>query len=401
MSEMALKDLMDRVIRFENEWTAADPIPANVGCPKKTAMNILCKLLFAVLGALPALASAQSINMYGIFDTGVEYVNHVGETGDSVVKMPNFSGTVPSRWGLRGTEDLGRGAQVNFTLESGFAPDSGALNQGGRLFGRQAWVGLSDRWGQLSFGRQYTMFYWATAASDILGPNAYGSSSIDSYFPNARADNAIAYVGKFGALKIGVTYSFGRDVADAGPSPSGTNCPGQNPADSRECREWSAMLQYGIDWWTISAAYDSQRGGPGAFGGLTSSSLKDDRLAVNAYFALRDTKLGLGWVGRHNEGSAAPRSNMLYAGVAYDITPQLNLAGEVFYLDYRHSSDKAWLGAVRASYAFSHNTSVYATAGYISNGGTLALSVDSAATGAAPSAGGTQIGTMLGIKHVF
>ncbi|CAB3745749.1 porin [Paraburkholderia humisilvae] len=366
-------------------------------------MKFPCKLLLAVACAcaLPASSFAQSVSLYGIFDTGVEYLNHVGSAGDSVVKMPNFSGTVPSRWGLRGTEDLGGGAKANFTLESGFAPDSGVSNQGGRLFGRQAWVGLSNAWGQLSFGRQYTMFYWATLDSDILGPNAYGSSSVDTYFPNARTDNAIAYLGKFGGLTIGATYSFGRDAANAGPSPQGTNCPGENPADSRECREWSAMVQYGTHWWTVSAAYDSLRGGPGAFGGLTSSSLKDDRLAINAYFVFSAAKIGVGWVGRRNEGSTTPRSNLYYGGVAYDVTPQLNLAGELFYLDYRHSDDSAWLGAVRASYALSKRTTVYATAGYISNGGTLALSVDSAATGGAPAPGGNQLGTMLGIKHAF
>ncbi|MFC0397909.1 porin [Paraburkholderia rhizosphaerae] len=366
-------------------------------------MKSPCKLLLAVACAcaFAASSSAQSISAYGIFDTGVEYLNHVGTSGDTVFKMPNFSGSVPSRWGLRGTEDLDGGARLNFTLESGFAPDSGVLNQGGRLSGRQAWVGLSNSWGQLSVGRQYTMFYWATLASDILGPNAYGSSSVDSYFPNARADNAIAYLGKFGGLTIGATYSFGRDSANAGPSPSGTNCAGENPADSRECSEWSAMVQYAASGWTVSAAYDSQRGGPGAFGGLTSSSLKDDRVAINAYFVLRSVKAGVGWVGRRNEGSPAARSNLYYGGLAYDITSQLNLAGELFYLDYRHSSDSALLGAVRTSYALSKRTTAYATAGYISNGGALALSVDSAAAGAAPAPGGNQIGTMLGIRHAF
>ncbi|MCA3231124.1 MAG: porin, partial [Cupriavidus sp.] len=44
---------------------------------------------------------------------------------------------------------------------------------------------------------------------------------------------------------------------------------------------------------------------------------------------------------------------------------------------------------------------VYSTFGYIDNGGKLALSVDSASTGASPVAGGTQLGAMLGIKHIF
>jgi predicted porin len=364
-------------------------------------MKTLRSIALAAAFAAPALASAQSVTLYGVVDTGVEYLNHIGAASDSVVKMANLSGTVPSRWGLRGTEDLGGGMKASFVLESGFAPDSGSMNQGGRLFGRQAWVGLANNWGQISFGRQYTMFFWATLDSDILGPNAYGSGSLDSYFPNARADNAIAYKGKFGGLTVGATYSFGRDTVNAGPSPSGANCAGENPADSSACREWSALLQYETSWWAVSAAYDSLRGGPGAFGGLTSSALKDDRLALGGYMLLQNTKIGLGWIARRNGALATPRSNLFYGGAAYDITPAVNLAAELFYLDYRHSSDRALLGAVRASYAFSKRTSTYVTAGYINNDGKLALSVDSASTGASPVAGGTQLGAMVGIKHTF
>lgn len=34
---------------------------------------------------------------------------------------------------------------------------------------------------------------------------AYGSSSLDNYLPNARADNAIGYTGKFGGFTVGAT----------------------------------------------------------------------------------------------------------------------------------------------------------------------------------------------------
>ncbi|MCL9850860.1 porin [Ralstonia solanacearum P673] len=352
--------------------------------------------------AVPAFASAQSVTLYGVVDTGVEYVNRIGTAGSSVVRMPNLSGTVPSRWGLRGTEDLGGGTKTLFALESGFATDTGTSNQGGRLFGRQAWVGLSnDSWGQLSLGRQYTMLFWATLDTDLLGPNAYGFSSLDSYLPNARADNAIAYKGKFGGLTVGATYSFGRDTVNAGPSPSGTNCAGENPADSLACREWSAMLMYETGRWGVSAAYDSLRGGPGAFAGLTSSSLKDDRLALGGYALFDNARIGLGWIGRRNGALVTPRSDLFYAGAAYDVTTALTVAGEVFHLRYHNSANKAWLGAVRASYALSKRSSVYATVGYLANGGSLALSVSGAATGASPAAGGSQLGAMAGIKHVF
>ncbi len=353
------------------------------------------------LSALPTVASAQSVTLYGVVDTGVEYVSNIGAAKQSVVRIPNVTGTVPSRWGLRGTEDLGGGLKSVFVLESGFAPDAGTSGQGGRLFGRQALVGLSGDWGQIALGRQYTMLFWAMLDPDILGPQVYGTGSLDSYIPNARADNAVSYKGTFGGLTVGATYSFGRDTVNAGPSPVGTNCAGENPRDKSACREWSALIQYATKTWGVAAAYDSQRGGPGAFAGLTSSGLKDDRLSLNGYVLLDRTKIGLGVIRRDNEGSPTPRSELWYGGVAYDITPAFTLAGQVNYLKFHNSDNKAILYALRGTYAFSKRTSVYTTAGYINNGGQLALSVSSGAAGSNPQPGGSQFGVMMGVKHIF
>ncbi len=161
------------------------------------------------------------------------------------------------------------------------------------------------------------------------------------------------------------------------------------------------MVQYATNWWGVQTAYDSQRGGPGAFAGLTNSNLTDDRLSVGGYMILSRAKLGAGWLRRDNEGSATRISDLYYAGASYDITPAVNLAGQVYYLNYHGSDNKAWLYAVRGTYAFSKRTSVYATAGFIDNGGQLAASVSGGSPGSNPKAGANQFGTMLGIKHIF
>ncbi|OXH84981.1 porin, partial [Burkholderia multivorans] len=80
----------------------------------------------------------SSVTLYGIVDTGVEFVTHANAAGDHVVRMPAVTGEMPSRWGIRGNEDLGGGYQAVFVLESGFNVRGGDLGQGGRLFGRQA-----------------------------------------------------------------------------------------------------------------------------------------------------------------------------------------------------------------------------------------------------------------------
>lgn len=367
----------------------------------KKKCSLATALVFGALAGLPALSMAQSVILYGVVDTGIEYVSSIGTAKNSVVRMPGLAGTVPSRWGLRGSEDLGGGLKSLFVLESGFAPDAGTSNQGGRLFGRQALVGLSGGWGQVAFGRQYTMLFWSMLEPDMLGPNTFGSSSLDSYMPSSRADNAVSYKGTFGGLTVGATYSFGRDTALAGSGPTATTCAGENPADRSACREWSAMLKYEIGTWGASVAYDSLRGGQGAAGGLTSSGLKDDRLALNAYANVGKAKLGGGVIRRDNDGSPTPRSDLWFGGVSYAITPAFSVDGEVFLLRYHNSPNKAWLYAARGTYAFSKRTSVYGTAGFIDNRGNLALSVSSGAAGAGAAPGGNQLGAMVGVKHIF
>ena len=123
-------------------------------------------------GACPwACAQSSLVTIYGIIDAAVERVSNVGPAAASISRMPGLTGTFPSRLGFRGTEDLGDGLRAVFVLEQGFSPDTGTLNQGGRMFGRQAFVGLSDSWGTISFGRQYTMLYMWVLDADILGPN--------------------------------------------------------------------------------------------------------------------------------------------------------------------------------------------------------------------------------------
>ncbi|EHP44693.1 porin [Cupriavidus basilensis OR16] len=358
----------------------------------------LVRLVAAAVALLPVLATAQSVTLYGVIDTGMEYVNNVGSAKNGVARLMGNTGTVPSRWGLRGTEDLGGGLKSIFVLESGFFPDSGSSSMGGRLFGRQAFVGLNGAWGQVAFGRQVTMLYWSYLDSDILGANIFGSSSLDSYMTFGRADNAVSYKGTFNGLTVGATYSFGRDTVNAGPSPAGTNCAGENPADSRTCREWSALLQYQTAWWGVAAAYDENRGGPGAFGGLVRSNMTDKRATATAYAIFDKAKVGAGVIWRNNDGSSTPRSDLWYVGAAYDITPAFTLAGQAYLLRFHDTSNKAWLFALRASYAFTKRTLVYATTGYINNRGQSAIAVDGATP---PPPGVSQLGGMLGIKHVF
>jgi predicted porin len=355
------------------------------------------------LAVAAGAACAQSnVTIYGIVDTAVEHVTNVGPTGGGLTRMPNLTGSLPSRLGFRGSEDLGDGLRALFTLEMGFAPDSGVMNQGGRAFGRQSFVGLAGPWGSLTLGRQYTMLFWSLLDADVMGPHLHGMGSLDSYIPNARADNAVAYRGTFSGVTLGATYSLGRDVVNAGPSPAGTNCAGENATDRNACREWSAMLKYDAPAWGAALAVDELRGGAGAFAGLTSSGMKDTRVSVNGYAKLGDAKLGAGLIRRDNDASVAtPRSDLWYVGASYGISPQWVIDGQLLRLKFKGSANEAKLAVLRATYNLSKRTAVYASAARIDNDGTLALSVSGGQAGSNPVAGGSQTGLAVGIRHAF
>ncbi|GAA0766304.1 porin [Ideonella azotifigens] len=363
--------------------------------------SLLNLAALAMLASASFATQAQTVTIYGLLDQSVEHLTNVGAASTGTNRLPGLTGTVPSRLGFRGTEDLGEGLKAVFTLEQGLGLDTGTFNQGGRVFGRQAFVGLTGNWGSLTLGRQYTMLFWSQLDADILGPNAYGSASLDSYLPNARADNAVAYRGTFNGFTVGATYSLGRDSVNV-PSPSGTNCAGESAADAQACREWSALAKYDAPNWGLALAVDQIRGGTGAFASLTSSTLTDRRATAAGWVRFDALKLGAGVISRRNEGSATtPRSGLWYAGAAYAVTPAFTLDGELFRLSYKDSDNKATLYALRGAYSLSKRTAIYATAGRIGNSGTLALAVSNAAAGNGPVAGGVQVGIAAGVRHAF
>lgn len=369
----------------------------------------LVALTMSGLAAAGAAHAQSSVNLYGLLDAGIESVSNV-QSGGRITRMPSNTATIPSRVGMRGREDIGGGLGAIFTLEMGLAPDTGAPGQGGRLFGRQALVGLAGNWGAVTLGRQYTMTFWSLLDSDIVGPTVYGLGALDAYIPNARADNSIAYRGKFSDLSVGATYSLGRDAVNAGPSPAGTNCAGENGADSKACREWSAMVKYDTKVWGAAVAYDRINGrtvgaAPDAvFGGLTNSSLSDSRLMVNGYVNVAAVKIGGGVIHRKNEGivRTPPKSDLWYLGASYPLTSAWTLDGHVARLVYKDADNfDSTIVTVKTMYNLSKRTAVYAQIGTIRNGSRTNVSVSSGAPGSNPAMGGSQTGTMVGIRHTF
>lgn len=177
-------------------------------------------IALAALAALSNLAVAQSgVTVSGMVDVGL--IHESGGSAGSITKVT--SGVENgSRIVFRGHEDLGDGDAAIFLLESGFQADTGALGQGGLLFGRQAYVGLSsERLGTLTLGRQYTPNYLIMAG--VGDPFAAGLAGVfSSVFANsgARVNNAVKYVTPHvHGLFAEVLYGAG-EVAGAGTAGS-------------------------------------------------------------------------------------------------------------------------------------------------------------------------------------
>jgi len=172
-------------------------------------------IALAVLGSAAGHASAQSnVTLYGVFDTAFRNSTNVNANGDSQLQL-NAGLIQGSRWGVRGTEDLGGGMKAIFDLQSGFNPTTGTSGQQGQLFGRQAWVGLDAGFGKLTFGRQFGVAFDAFGAFDPYGiGNASAISAPQLDVVGARFNNTAKYQKKFGAVALNLAYSLGETVGN-------------------------------------------------------------------------------------------------------------------------------------------------------------------------------------------
>jgi predicted porin len=343
----------------------------------------------AVLSAATGLAYGQSsVTLYGIVDAGVSYYNNATNQGGTAVSMPFLTGELPSRWGINGTEDLGGGYKTFFVLESGFQPNSGALNYGGRLFGRQANVGMN-------------MTMYALANADVIGPSIHSINNFDTYLPNARSDNAIGYMGKFQGVTVGGTYSFGRDAA--GPAgPQATNCGGQVPGNFLACKQYTALLAYDSANFGVAVSYDLKRGGAGASAPLNNSAYTDAHNIVDGYAIFGPVKVGAGWIRNNQSAATHLQTDIFFGGATYYLTPALSFDGQASRYLQRVTGGvndaNSTLLVARVNYLLSKRTTVYTSLGYMFNSAGAANPVSAGGT---VGTGMDQVGVMVGLRQKF
>ncbi|WP_194715616.1 porin [Noviherbaspirillum soli] len=180
----------------------------------------------AILSAasFPALAQS-SMTIYGINDIGISHEKNGAAAGSSTRMDSGIQSG--SRLGFKGVEPLGGGLAAIFTLENGFNGDSGSLGQGGLLFGRQAWVGLSGNFGTVKLGRQNTPLFATLFTIDPFETGLAGDQSRIFSAGGFRMNNTINYATpSFNGLSAQFAYGI-RELSANSTSARQTGFSGQ------------------------------------------------------------------------------------------------------------------------------------------------------------------------------
>lgn len=349
------------------------------------------------IGMFNLAANAQSsVEIYGLIDTGIAYVNNIG--GKSKL-LEQGGGTAANRLGFRGYEDLGGGQRAFFTLEGGFNGDDGSMAQGSpnvsRIFGRQAFIGLSSRdLGTVSVGRMYDFMFDMNrygsnsfvgayylrplVAGNYIGSN--GSSTDIDLLGGMRVDNSIKYVTPaWGGFSAGALYGMGE----------------QSGSISRG-RSASLTAQYDFKPFSVKGVYtmhqDAVTGGKYAVTGAGFAWNINDNLAFNALYTSSKWDL------------TGDKVDVYDVGLRYWITSPLSVG--IAYARYQpnHDSTNTILVGKRnqigasVQYALSKRTTLYSLFTYQHADKGNAQMYFLSATDAAEK---VQTVLHLGIRHTF
>lgn len=170
-------------------------------------------LLAVAIAALPAAAFAQTnVTLYGIADVGI---TSVSDGVNSALRVDSGMMST-SRWGIRGSEDLGGGLAANFVLEGGLRVDTGAADA--NVFQRRANVGFSGGFGNVRIGRDYTPAFLMAGNWDALGYGLYGNAlnyTAIAGGTSVRFSNSLFYdTPNMGGFSAQLAYGFGEVLGD-------------------------------------------------------------------------------------------------------------------------------------------------------------------------------------------
>ncbi len=223
-------------------------------------------LAAALLAGFAGAASAQSsVTLYGVLDGGLRYNKVSIENGSGASNFGlSYGNQSGNRFGFRGVEDIGGGNRVTFQLESGFEFGNGTFQQSGRIFGRQAWLGVENNaWGYVRIGRQtnFATEYvgipvdpFGTGGGQLNMGAAFGVANTD------RISNTIKYQSpNMSGFQAGVGYSFATantGVYTAAAGGGASTGSGYNFATQNNMRQLTLGAKYSNGPVYVAASYD-------------------------------------------------------------------------------------------------------------------------------------------------
>ncbi len=366
-------------------------------------------IALAALGAFAGAASAQSsVTLFGIVDVNVMTVNN----NDRTYSM-GTDGMASSRLGFRGVEDLGGGMKASFWLEAGLAPDTGrntmqwgngGTSTGGEnalVFNRRSTVSLSNRWGELRLGRDYTPTYWNWTNYDPFGTVGVGAATNlalskfavttlsgpteAGYGTLVRANNMVSYILPAGTQGMGL---YGQLSVAAGEKANAN-------------KYYGGRIGYAAGPFDIAGAY-----------GKTEDVLVGTDIELDAWNIAGSWNFGFmklaGFYGQFQLtdlpvavlGSDKARRENWFVAITAPFG-QWNVKGSYGGTNGKDSlsNDDATQWAIGVDYNLSKRTALYATWSSINNDGNSQFSVNTQSGALTP--GNNSTGGQLGIRHAF
>lgn len=342
---------------------------------------------FVTLSACASMAYAQSsTTIYGIVDTTARYGTNANANGDGKAQMADGFAT-GNRLGFRMTEDLGGGLKALAVLESGFSPDTGELQQGGRLFGRQSYVGIDGRYGKLLLGRQYTVAYDTLCSFDAF---FCANNSLVGYqgsnYAGLRYDNTAKYSKTFGKFTVNGGYTFGETL------------PGVVGQSAK-----AASVTYTSGKTYLGAVYQVTDGVTSAyFNSVTAAQASKQTVwGLGGTYQFEQAKVFFGYT-RSELDVADYQNDVLQFSGNYKLSSNLHLIGTIQHdkLKRQVGDGRRLTSALMLDYFLSKNTDVYIAIDYAKLQGGW---VDLGNNGSAASFYGNNDRTnvIAGLRHKF
>lgn len=211
------------------------------------------KALIALSVAAGMIASAQAENTTTLYGSlGVETQvnkNNTDSIRSSITDNRWNLDTSSAKFGIKGTEDLNNGLQAFYKIEFGFDPNGGVDST------RYAYLGLRGNFGEVTFGKQDSLYKIVTTKADIFQNSFYGETThYGKATGGSRIPKVISYVSpNMNGFQFGLA-----GVLDGNHDAVGFS-------DNKSFAAYQAGVWYAQNGFYVGAAYSSldvQKGKP-------------------------------------------------------------------------------------------------------------------------------------------